>query len=89
MAEGGGHSKKRHLAEEDKEGNKQPIKKRAVENEKGTSKTRMGGKAPSETSTGKNATGKTTACNASEILKMMAKNTVGKQYIPLYLPGRD
>lgn len=88
LEEGGGHSKKRHLAEEDKEGNKQPIKKRAVENEKGTSKTGMGGKAPSETSTGKNATGKTTACNTSKILKKMAKNTVGKQYIPLYLPGR-
>lgn len=44
LEEGGGHSKKRHLAEE----------------------------------TGKNATGKTTACNTSEILKKMAKNTVGK-----------
>lgn len=39
------HSTKRHLAEGDKEGEKQPAKKRAaVENEKGTSKRRTGGR---------------------------------------------
>lgn len=80
LEERGGHSKKRPLAEEDKEGNQQPVKKRVVEKEKGTSKPTTGGKAPRKTSTGNKAIGKTTTGKTTEVVKKVAKkNTAGKQ----------